>query len=138
MNFLLDTNVVSEWVKLAPNPGLLAWAQMIDEEQLFLSVVSLAELRYGTERLAIGQRRSQLERWLNHELLLRFENRILFVNLEIADAWGRIVAHCASAGKPISAIDGFLAATAQVHSLTLVTRNVGHFTILPTVLTPWT
>jgi toxin FitB len=137
VSFLLDTNVVSEWVKPSPNPGLVAWAKDVDEEELFLSVVSLAELRYGAERLASGQRRAQLERWLEHELLLRFENRILFVNIDVADLWGRITARCASSGKPISTIDGFLAATAEVHSLTLVTRNVQHFSVLKTVLNPW-
>jgi len=78
-----------------------------------------------------------LERWLDQELLARFENRILVVNLEIANSWGRIVARRTSAGRPINAIDAFLAATAEVHSLTLVTRNVQHFSFLMTVLNPW-
>lgn len=111
--------------------------EWVDEDRLFLSVVTLAELRYGVERMAMGGRRRRYEQWLGHELPLRFEGRILSVNQGIADAWGRIVAYCASAGEPVSAIDGFLAATAQVYSLTLVTRNVRHFTVLPKVLNPW-
>ena len=138
MSFLLDTNAISEWQKPRPNPGLTAWTSSADEETLFLSVVTLAELRYGIERMADGSRRRRYEQWLEHELPLRFERRILSVNRGIADAWGRIVALCASDGKPISAIDAFLAATAQVHRLTLVTRNAQDFTVLKTVLNPWT
>jgi len=138
VSFLLDTNAISEWQKPRPNPGVIAWMDSTDEEKLFLSVVTLAELRYGVERMPTGSRRRRYEQWLEHDLPLRFEGRILSVNQGIADAWGRIVALCASDGKPISAIDGFLAATAEVHGLTLVTRNVQHFTVLKTVLNPWT
>jgi predicted nucleic acid-binding protein len=138
VKFLLDTNTVSEWVKPRPNAGVIDWMGSIDDDLVFLSVVSLAEVRYGIERLAHGNRRRRLEEWLERELPLRFEGRILPVNQGIADAWGRIVALCASNGSPISAIDGFLAATAEVHGLTLVTRNVPHFTVLKTVLNPWT
>jgi predicted nucleic acid-binding protein len=138
VSFLLDTNAISEWQKLRPNPGVAAWMDNADEDQLFLSVVTLAELRYGVERMATGGRRRRYEQWLEHELPLRFEGRVLFVDQRIADSWGRIVALCASTGAPISAIDGLLAATAQVHGLTLVTRNIRHFTVLRTVLNPWT
>lgn len=137
MSFLLDTNAISEWQKPRPNPGVTAWMASADEQTLCLSVVTLAELRFGVERMADGSRRRRYERWLEHELPSRFEGRILAVNQGIADGWGRIVALCASNGTPISAIDGFLAATAQVHHLTLVTRNVRHFTVLADVFNPW-
>jgi toxin FitB len=137
VSFLLDTNAISEWQKPLPNPGVTAWMNSVDEDQLFLSVVTLAELRYGIERMAPGNRRRRFEQWLGYEMPLRFEDRILSVNSVIADAWGRIVALCASTGMPISGIDGFLAATAQVHSLTLVTRNVRHFAVLKPVFNPW-
>jgi predicted nucleic acid-binding protein len=137
VSFLLDTNAISEWQKPRPNPGVTAWMANADEDELFLSVVTLAELRYGIERMATGGRRRRYEKWLEHELPLRFEGRVLSVNPGIADAWGRTVARCASVGRPISAIDGFLAATAEVHGLTLVTRNVQHFTVLQTILNPW-
>jgi len=68
----------------------------------------------------------------------QFEGRILCVHQVTADAWGRIVALCASTGKPIGAVDGFLAATAEVHGFTLVTRNVRHFSTLKTAFNPWT
>ena len=71
MNFLLDTNAVSEWVKPSPNPGLIGWMESVDEDRVFLSVISLAELRYGMDRMTAGARRSRLEQWLGDELPLR-------------------------------------------------------------------
>jgi hypothetical protein len=139
MSFLLDTNVVSESTKLRPNTGLMAWLDGVDENSVFLSVITLTELRYGVERLAAGRRRKQLDRWLEHELPQRFEGRILPVDALVADACGRLVARTESLGRPIEARDAFIAATAQVHRLTLVTRNASHFeTTLKSILTPWT
>ncbi len=138
MNFLLDTNAVSEWVKPRPNPGLIGWMESADEDRIFLSVVSLAELRYGVERMAAGRRRGRLEQWLQHELPLRFEGRILPVDTTVAEAWGRTVSRSEAAGRRMGAMDAFLAATAETHQLTLVTRNVSDFPQLRTVFNPWT
>jgi len=138
MNFLLDTNAASEWVKLRPNPGLIAWMESADEDRIFISVVTLAELSYGVERMHTGRRRSRLEQWLRDELPLRFESRILPVDTEVAEAWGRTVSRSEAAGRPIGAMDAFLAATAETHQLTLVTRNVSDFPLLKAVVNPWT
>ncbi|MFY9659414.1 MAG: type II toxin-antitoxin system VapC family toxin [Terriglobales bacterium] len=138
VGFLLDTNAVSEWVKPRPNPGVIDWMEMADEDRIFISVISLAELRYGVERMAAGRRRSQLERWLQDELPLRFESRVLPVDNTVAEAWGRTVSRAEAAGRPIGAMDAFLAATAETHQLTLVTRNVSDFPLLKAVLNPWT
>ena len=137
MNFLLDTNAVSEWVKPRPNPGLMGWMASADEDRVFISVVSLAELHHGVERMAAGRRRSRLEQWLQHELPLRFESRILPVDIDVAEAWGKTVSRSETAGRPISVMDAFLAATAEVHQLTLVTRNSSDFRLLKAVLNPW-
>ena len=138
MNFLLDTNAVSEWVKPRPNPGVIRWMEAADEDRVFLSVISLAELRYGVERLAPGARRSRIEAWLQDELPLRFEGRILPVDDNVAGAWGRAVARGEALGRPMGAMDAFLAATAEIHLLILVTRDVSHFPVLKNVLNPWT
>ena len=135
--FLLDTNAVSEWVKPQPNPGVIAWMEAVDEDRIFLSVVSLAELNYGVERMAAGKRRSRLEGWLRDELPLRFEGRILPVDAWVAEAWGITVSRGEGVGRPIGVMDGFLAATAEIHRLTLVTRNVSDFPLLKVVLNPW-
>ena len=139
MSFLLDTNVVSEWVKPAPNPGLVAWLADVDEDRTFLSAVTIAELRYGIQRLPMGKRRRRLDEWLTEDLLLRFEQRVLPVDTPVADASGRLVDRSERLGRALSAMDAFIAATAEVHRLTLVTRDTSDFThLLPSVLNPWT
>lgn len=138
MSFLLDTNVVSEWTKPRPNAGVLTWLTEADEDQVLLSVVTLAELRHGIELLT-GRRRARLDEWLRHDLLLRFESRIIPVESAIADEWGRIVARRDTQGRPMNAMDALLAATAEVHSLTLVTRNAADFaSSVKSVINPWT
>jgi len=116
----------------------MVWLANVDEDRVFLSVMTLAELRYGTERLAAGARKSRLETWLREELPLRFEGRILTIETTIADAWGRVTSRCRAAGKPIRVMDAFFAATAEVHELTLATRNVADLTAsgIP-LLNPW-
>jgi toxin FitB len=139
MNFLLDTNAISEPMKTRPNAGMLAWLAEVDEDSVFLSVVTITELRYGIERLATGRRRDRLDRWLRKDLTLRFGGRILPVDLETADACGRLVARSESLGRPMEPRDAFIAATAVVHGLTLVTRNASDFEpTVKTIVTPWT
>jgi len=138
MNFLLDTNAVSEWVKPRPNLGLVEWLSQCDETRTYLSVITLAELRSGIARLDKGRRRAQMETWLTQDLPQRFEGRILPVDAVVADAWGEIVAERGLMGRPISAMDAFIAAIARVNSMTLVTRNVADFQLsLPQILSPW-
>ena len=139
MRFLIDTNVISEWVKPHPDIGVVSWLAEVDEDRVFISVVSLAELRHGIERMAAGRRRDRLDEWLRDELPLRFEGRLLPIEGTVADAWGRIVARSEAMGRPMGVMDAFIAATAEVHALTLVTRNASHFKpMLKEVLNPWT
>jgi predicted nucleic acid-binding protein len=138
MSFLLDTNVVSEWVKPRPEPRVIRWLEEVDEDRVFLSVVTLGELRYGVERLPAGGRRQRLDAWLRQELPLRFEGRLLSVDALIADAWGSIIARRERAGRGISAMDALIAATAEAHELTLVTRDAADFqSAVTTLLNPW-
>ncbi len=138
MKFLLDTNVVSEWVKPRPDDGVVAWMNEVDEDRVFLSVISLAELRHGVERMPTGARRRRLDEWLKEELPLRFEGRVLLIDRVIAEAWGRILARCETAGRPINTMDGFIAATAEAHRLVLVTRNVSDFeSSVKEMVNPW-
>ena len=138
MSFLLDTNVVSEWTKPHPNAGVVEWLTQVEEDEAFLSVVTVAELRHGIERLPAGRRRRRLDAWLRNDLPLRFERRIVWVDGAIADEWGRLVARREARGRPIHAMDALIAATAQVHDLTLVTRNTADFqTSVKSLLNPW-
>jgi toxin FitB len=138
MKFLLDTNVISEPMKVRPNAGVLDWLAQTDEDSIFLSVVTITELRYGVERLATGKRRDQLDKWLRKDLNSRFQERILPVDAAVADACGKLVARSESRGRPIEPRDAFIAATAEVHSLTLVTRNACDFeATVKSIVTPW-
>lgn len=138
MNFLLDTNVISETMKPRPNPGLLGWLADADEDRTFLSVITLMELRYGVERMATGRKRKRLEDWLDHDLPLRFENRILAIDPRVADATGRLVARSESLGRPMETRDALIAAAAEIGGLTLVTRNVSDFkATVKELLSPW-
>jgi hypothetical protein len=138
VSFLLDTNVVSEWVRPRPDPGVVAWLEAVDEDRVFLSVVTLAELRHGVERMAAGDRRRRLDAWLREELPMRFEGRLLPIDEPVAEAWGRIVAEREASGLRIEVMDAFIAATARVHGLALVTRNTSDFApSLTDIVNPW-
>ena len=138
MSFLLDTNVVSEWVEAHPDPGVVAWLADVDEDRVFISVVTLAELRYGIARMNDGSRRKRLDEWLRNELALRFEGRILAIDAAVADAWGEVVAGREAQGKPIGAMDAFIAAIVRTLDLTLVTRNAADFEpSVKAIVNPW-
>ena len=138
MSFLLDTNVISEWVRPRPDPGVVAWLDAVSADLVYLSVASLAEIHYGIERLVPGHRREALAAWLANDLPLRFEGRILDIDRRVAEAWGTVMVRGEQLGARPGAMDAFFAATAQVHGLTLVTRNAQHFAHLGvTLLDPW-
>lgn len=124
--FLLDTNVISELVRPRPEPKVKAWIEATDENLLYLSVLTLGEIRKGITSLANATRRVTLETWLDSDLVLRFAGRILSIDQAIADRWGRLAAQVGSRSS-FPVIDGLLAATALQHNLTLVTRNLRDF-----------
>jgi len=125
--YLLDTNVVSELIKPRPAPRVVAWIRAIDETDLFLSVLTFAEIRYGIEKLPRGARRERLRGWMDTELADRFEDRILGVERGIAELWGVIMARAAAVSLRLPVMDTLLAATAEHHGMTMVTRNVRDF-----------
>jgi toxin FitB len=138
VSFLLDTNVISEWVKPQPNPQVVRWLTEVAEDQVFLSVASLAEIRQGIEQMPAGKRRDRLAAWLAEELPVRFEGRIFDIDRTIAETWGVVMARGRKAGTTIGVWDALFAATAEVHRLTLVTRNVDDFVKLDIpLLNPW-
>jgi len=138
VKYLLDTNVVSELVKLVPDAGVVRFLAEADDSVVALSVITLAELRYGVEGLAPGAKREGLTRWLEDELPRRFDGRILGIDDVAAAEWGRTMARAERAGRPMSEMDAWLAALASVHRLVLVTRNGDDFSGFPgEVLNPW-
>ena len=125
--FLLDTNCISEAVSPRPERRVLEWLDGADEGLLYLSVLTLGEIRKGIAGLGAGRRRSQLEGWLERELPARFAGRMLPVDTAVADRWGLLMADARRTGRLLGSVDALLAATALQFDLTLVTRNVSDF-----------
>jgi predicted nucleic acid-binding protein len=135
MSYLLDTNIISEFTKSAPNPKVLQWIESLPFEAFHISVLTVGEIRKGVEKLTDEKRRENLRVWLENELPAWFENRILPINLEVAEVWGRIQR---SVGRPVHAIDSLLAATALHFELRIVTRNTKNFNFPSLeVINPW-
>jgi len=136
--FLLDTNCISELVRSKPEPRVLQWIEAADESLLYLSVLTLGEIRKGVAILPQSKRRTQLESWLELELRARFSGRVLPIDAAIADRWGLLAADAKRKGRVLSSVDGLLAATALQHNLTIVSRNIIDFANTPApILNPW-
>ena len=124
MTYLLDTNVLSETRKRQPEPGVANWIAATPSDRLHVSVLTLGEIEQGIARVRGRGDRNQasaLERWLR-DVQAGFEDRVLPVTLPVAAAWGR-----QQYARPLPVIDALIAATARVHALTVVTRNVKDF-----------
>jgi len=136
--FLLDTNIVSELVKPKPEANVTEWVENTDESLLYLSVLTLGEIRRGIAALPHSRRRATLEAWLDKDLRARFDGRILVIDQEVADRWGLLTAAARNSGIVLPVIDGLLAATALEHNLTLVTRDTGQIPSMGVaVFNPW-
>ena len=135
MSYLLDTNVISELVRATPDERVVAWFREVPDEALHVSALTLGEIRRGVERLAAGTRRERLRVWLETDLAGWFGDRVLAVDVAVADRWGRLLS---AAKRPVPAIDSLLAATALHHELRLVTRNTADFAFPGLeVVNPW-
>jgi len=138
VSWLLDTAVVSEPSKPRPHPAVLRWLDSHGEMDMYLSVLTLGELQKGLTKTANEERRERLTRWIEGDLLNRFEQRILPVDTEIARLWGVIAGNAESNGRPLPVIDALLAATAIHHRLTVVTRNTRDFLATGVaIVDPW-
>lgn len=120
MSYLVDTNVLSELRRSNPDADVVRWLEGRPATTLYLSVLTLGELRKGIEMLPEGTRKRRLLDWLEVDLPGFFAGRLLPIDAQVADRWGHLVAQ---ADRPLPAIDSLLAATALTHGLTLVTRN---------------
>lgn len=135
MSYLLDTNVISEIWRPRPSPSVQAWLEAAPQDKLYLSVLSLGEIRKGVEKLKTSKKKAQLVTWLDHDLPAWFDNRLLPIDRDVADRWGYLLAKI---NRPIPAIDSLLAATALTFNLKMVTRNVADFDIAGLeVINPW-
>ena len=136
--YLIDTNVISEFVKLDLDPAVTQWLQQTDSQALFASVMTFGEIRLGIENLPPSKRRSDLEVWFETGLPEWFASHLLPVTTQIADRWGRVTIQARRKGMMLTTADGLIAATALEHGLTLVTRNVKDFADLGLLIfNPW-
>ena len=139
MRFLLDTCVISEVIRPAPSPAVVKWLDESEEEALYLSVLTMGELEKGIARLRDPRRRAKLTSWVRRDLCIRFESRILAIDLPVAERWGGLVGESEAKGRPLPVIDSLLAATSLQHDLILVTRNTADFERCGTrCFNPWT
>jgi len=135
LSYLLDTNVISETIRRQQNKIVISWLEQIPSEALFISVLTLGEIRKGIEKHTDRKRCEILRLWLEHDLTAWFKKRILSIDRAVADRWGRLLAEV---GRPVPTIDSLLAATALHHELRLVTRNAKDFDYPGLeVINPW-
>lgn len=135
MSYLVDTNVISELRRKQPDANVVAWLERCAPQSLYLSVLTLGEIRKGIERLDDLKRRQILVDWLHVELTTFFLGRLISIDASVADRWGRLQS---DASRSLPAIDGLLAATALQYDLTMVTRNLKDFQGLGLkIINPW-
>jgi toxin FitB len=137
--YLVDTNVLSEFNRRGdPDPLVKQWLEAAEPTSLYVSVLTLAEIRFGVERLPLSKRRRQLEEWPDGALPAWFADRMLPVDRSVAHRWGVLRAQAEVKGRPLPVVDGLLAATALEHGLTVVSRNVEDFpSVGLLVVNPW-
>ncbi len=138
MNYLLDTNVISELILKRPNKKVVEWIDRLDPNTIYLSVITIGEIRKGMEKLPPSKRKDRVKEWLEGDLLIRFQGRILEITTEVMLIWGELTGRLEKAGRPIKAIDSLVAAIALQRNYRLVTRNDQDFQGTGvTIFNPW-
>ena len=127
MNYLLDTNVISELIARAPNPRVIDWVDSLEAGTVYLSVITLGELRKGIEKLPPSPRKDELTAWLVGDLLHRFAGKIVDITMDVMLVWGELVGQLERDGKPMAAIDSLIAASVLEGKYVLVTGNEQDF-----------
>jgi len=138
VRYLLDTNVVSELVARRPDVKVVGWVDGLDPGGTYLSVITVGEISKGIEKLPDSRRKDTIREWLSGDLLLRFEGRILTIDVAVMLAWGALAAESESRGRTMPAIDSLISALALHHDLVLATRNEDDFRHTGVrILNPW-
>ncbi|RYF21248.1 MAG: type II toxin-antitoxin system VapC family toxin [Comamonadaceae bacterium] len=135
---VLDTNVISELWKVEPDPHVLAWMDAQAVETLYLSAVTVAELRYGLAAMPDGKRRTVYQMRLENEVLPHFVGRVLAFDMAASKTYAELMARARAEGKAIAQADGYIAATAAAHGLIVATRDTSPFEAAGlSVINPW-
>jgi tRNA(fMet)-specific endonuclease VapC len=127
MKYLLDTCVISELVSKQPNSKVVEFVDALDNDDAYLSVITIGEITKGIEKLPKSKRKQMLHSWLKEDLLVRFSGKIIPIENDVITEWGSLTAKLELVGSLIPAIDSLIAATALAYTLVLVTRNVSDF-----------
>lgn len=123
MNYLLDTNIISELVSKAPTKKVTDFLRSLEEESLYLSVITIGEIKAGIEKLEKGEKKVKLLDWFENDLLVRFNGRIVPIDVEVMLQWGLVQSKLKRMGKPLPVMDSLIGATAEAKNLVQITRN---------------
>jgi len=138
VKYLLDTCVVSELIRSTANENVVSWMENVNEEDLYLRVLTLGEIEKGIEKAIDVKRKRTLQLWVENDLKQRFEGRIIAIDLNIAVKWGATQGMAELLGKPMPTIDGLIAISALVNNCIVVTRNVSDMEQSTVeILNPW-
>jgi predicted nucleic acid-binding protein len=138
VSYLLDTCFVSEFTRKRADEGVVAWLQLQDESELYLSTVTVGELEKGLANVRDATRRKRLRAFIEGEIIERFRPRILTPDERVWRRWGALSGTSERSGVPLPVLDSLLAAQAQVHGLTIVSRNEADFARCDVaLLNPW-
>ncbi len=124
MKYLLDTCVISELVKKKSNNNVIRWLESADDDSLFLSILTIGEIQKGISKLPNSNKKTFIQNWLDNDLINRFSNRIIDINIEIINIWGILIGKSESKGISIPTIDSLIGATAIAQNMTVITRNI--------------
>jgi len=127
LKYLLDTNIISEFISKKPNQKVLDFIESLDEDDIFLSVITIGEIKFGVEKVDSKKKKEDLLYWLENSLLKRFDNRIVSIDIDIMLKWGEMNQYLKTIGKPIPIMDSLIASTCKVKNFTLITRNEKDF-----------
>jgi predicted nucleic acid-binding protein len=127
MKYLLDTCVLSELITKQPNPKVVEFVDSLDPDDVYLSVITIGKISKEIEKLSESKRKQELQAWLDEDLIVRFDGKIIPLDTEVLLKWGVLAARLESMGKTLPAMDSLITATVVAHTLTLVTRNVVDF-----------
>lgn len=123
MNYLMDTCVISEIIKPKPSSKVIKWLRACQDENLFLSSLTIGEIQKEISELPDSRKRNKLQEWMDTELIRRFDKRVLVIDIKVAQKWGEIQASSEITGTKMPVIDSLIAAIGLVYDMTIVTRD---------------
>jgi len=138
MKYLLDTCVISELAAKQPNLHVVEFVDSLDSDDVYLSVITIGEITKGIEKLSKSKRKQELRTWLREDLLIRFDGKIIPLDIDVLVEWGILTARLETSGRTMPAIDSLIAATVLSYQFTLATRNADDFKALGIeIFNPW-